>query len=307
VGSAVKCPGLDEISLLPVNVVVEEPDHKRARFADSTDSKISHSMEVAQGDEAEEDEDEEDGDEEDGDEEDKAPPYTRWAEEVTTIRMIKGGANGGAENEAGRFAPSYTHQVFYNERGSGDNVEDRADQELIIGYEDPELEITYAANSLKAYFEFRHSAQVAVKLLKQNNLTRTSTLNSLHSRVPMDYATKLSEVQDEANAPFTPVGALHDQEELPDGSLLQIFHFTVESPEAVQFVRRMQTFAIWMIETGSVLEVPDRRWNVLTLYRVETGSNNQDVHTLLGFCTAYRFWVYDKVTNLLSKEGHCAR
>ena len=147
--------------------------------------------------------------------------------------------------------------------------------------------------------------QVDVKLLKQNNLSRTSILNSLHSRVPMDYATKLSAVQTEAEAPFVPIGTMRQEETLPDGSSLQIFYFTADSPEAVKFVNRMQTFAVWLIETGQGIEVPDPKWNVFTLYHVEKGPGNQPIHTLLGFYTAYRYWVYDKVPPLFHFVSSC--
>lgn len=167
--AAVKIPGIDEVSLLASNLVADEPEKKRARFSPEDEgSKGKDSME----DGASSDEDDEEG-EEDGDDEDEAPPHTRWAEEVTSIRMIKGGAGAGVECEVGRFVPLYTHQVFYTPKNKLDTEAERENQELIIGYEDPELELVYAANTLKAYLEFRNSAKVDIKLLKQNNLTRT--------------------------------------------------------------------------------------------------------------------------------------
>ena len=289
--------GLDEIALMPANLVAEEPEKKRARFAPDAETGSRESSmddESASGD----GEDGEEGGSEDEDSEDKAPPHTRWAEEVTTIRMLRGGAGAGVECEAGRFAPLYTHQVFYTAQVKDEEASDRERQELIIGYDEPKLEISYAANSLKAHVEFSCKGQVDVKLLKQESLSRTPVLNSLHKRVPMDYATKLSAVQTEAEAPFSPLGTLREEEKLPDGDLLQVFHFTADSPEAVKLVQRMQTFAVWLIETGQAIEVPDPRWNILTLYRVDKGADEQPVHTMLGFYTAYRYWVYDKVGSL---------
>eukprot|EP00802_Teleaulax_amphioxeia_P009965 Tamp_09990.p1 GENE.Tamp_09990~~Tamp_09990.p1 ORF type:complete len:580 (-),score=204.40 Tamp_09990:276-2015(-) len=296
----VKVAGLDEIALMPANLVAEEPEKKRARFAPDAETGSRESSmddESASGDA----EDGEEGGSEDEDSEDKAPQHTRWAEEVTTIRMLRGGAGAGVECEAGRFAPLYTHQVFYTAQGKDEEASDRERQELIIGYDEPKLEISYAANSLKAHVEFSCKGQVDVKLLKQESLSRTPVLNSLHKRVPMDYATKLSAVQAEAEAPFSPLGTLLEEEKLPDGGLLQVFHFTADSPEAVKLVQRMQTFAVWLIETGQAIEVPDPRWNILTLYRVDKGADEQPVHTMLGFYTAYRYWVYDKERNELDK------
>ena len=284
----VKVPGQDEMSLPPTRLVAEEPEQKRARFAEGAGASNPRGAEM----------DESPGELDEGDEdeieEDKAPPHSRWAEEVTTIKIVNGAGS------AGQFPPLYTHQVFFTQR-EGDNAE-REHQELIVGYEEPKLEIVYAGNCLKAGISFSHSGQpVEVKRLKQHGLTRTSILNSLHTRVPMDYAAKMADVQAEAQAPFTPLGTLRDEETLSDGSRVQIFHFTADSPAAVEFVRRMQTFAVWLIETGQGIEVPDPKWNILTLYRVERGADNTNVHTMLGFFSAYRYWVYDKAQDVAAR------
>jgi hypothetical protein len=258
----VKVSGMEEVSLSAANLVVEEPERKKARFSTDVEGiKGKGTMKDASS-ESESDEDGKEDDEDD--EEDKAPPHSRWAEEVTTIRLIAGGAGAGVEREIGRFQPLYTHQVFYKARNKEDVDTEREHQELIIGYEDPHLEIVYAANSLKACAQWRNSAQVDIKLLREHHLTRTSVLDSVQTRVPMDYATKLSAVQTEAEAPFTPLGTLREHETLPDGSSLQIFHFTADTPETVKLVNRMQTFAVWLIETGQPIEVPDPKW-VLSL------------------------------------------
>jgi hypothetical protein len=300
----VQVKGLDEVALGPANLVVEEPEKKRARFAADgeaacKDSSMHDATASEAGEDGESREEEEGGEDEDS--EDQAPPHTCWAEEVTTIRMLRGGAGVGVECEVGRFRPEYTHQVFYTPQGKEDDEALRELQELIIGYDEPKLDISYAANSLKAHIEFSCKGRVEQKLLKKDNLSRTSILDSLHKRVPMDYATKLSAVQAEAEAPFEPLGTMREEEKLPDGSSLQIFHFTADTPEAVKLVHRMQTFAVWLIETGQPIEVPDHRWNILTLYRVEKGANDQTVHTMLGFYTVYRYWVYDKARNELDK------
>ena len=294
-----KVAGMDEIALADKHLVVEQPEKKRARFAvDETDSGKDE-MQVKESGEDSMEDDEEDG--EDKEEEDEAPEFTRWAEEVTTIRLINGGV--GSDSVAGEFPPAYTHQIFFTPRPSASQTDgegSRGHQELIIGYEDPRLEVVYAANTLKSFFRFQHSAQVEVKLLRKAGLTRTSIINALQTNVPTDWSTKLSEVQEEVDKPFTPIGALREEETLPDGSRLQIFHFTADSDEAVKLVRRMQTFAIWLIETGQSIEVPDRKWNILTLYRVEKRADEQDLHTFIGFYSAYRYWAYDKVGHSLA-------
>jgi hypothetical protein len=78
--------------------------------------------------------------------------------------------------------------------------------------EKPEIEIVYASNSLKAWVNFKCANTYEVKQLRPHNLSRTNVYNSIHSRVPCDYATKLSAVEAEAEAAFTPIGALIESE-----------------------------------------------------------------------------------------------
>lgn len=62
-----------------------------------------------------------------------------------------------------------------------------------------------------------------------------------------------------------------------------------------------QTFVIWTIETGSFVQVPDASWNIFTLYskRMEGA---RAVYCIVGFVTAYKYWVYDKYSHSVDKS-----
>lgn len=58
---------------------------------------------------------------------------------------------------------------------------------------------------------------------------------------------------------------------------------------------------IWTIETGSFIQVPDAAWNILTLYS-KTSTSGKDVYCIVGFVTAYKYWVYDKYSHSVDKS-----
>lgn len=68
-----------------------------------------------------------------------------------------------------------------------------ADQFIVwVRAENPTVEISYASNTLKPFVDFKSDETVDMKLLKQNNLTRTNVHNCIAKFVPCDYANKIS-------------------------------------------------------------------------------------------------------------------
>eukprot|EP00291_Cryptomonas_curvata_P020665 CAMPEP_0172163110 /NCGR_PEP_ID=MMETSP1050-20130122/7086_1 /TAXON_ID=233186 /ORGANISM="Cryptomonas curvata, Strain CCAP979/52" /LENGTH=293 /DNA_ID=CAMNT_0012833257 /DNA_START=99 /DNA_END=977 /DNA_ORIENTATION=- len=67
-------------------------------------------------------------------------PFSTWANDAVRIRMVRG--PGDLDDPARQFPPLFTHQVF-------------GPREEIVGYDNPVLEIVYAANSLLPSFELR--------------------------------------------------------------------------------------------------------------------------------------------------------
>mmetsp|Transcript_11716 Transcript_11716/g.23123 ORF Transcript_11716/g.23123 Transcript_11716/m.23123 type:complete len:503 (+) Transcript_11716:35-1543(+) len=261
------------------------PCKKRARFADEE----GKNMEEVMVEEAEESGAES--------EEDELPPYSVVGNDVTTIKMLSASNKEGLEDS---FSPTYTHQVF---RVKPSEDAEAVHEELIIGYENPRVEIVYAGNTLKAHVDFKHDGTVDVKLLRNERLARTNVLDAIHTHVPSDYAARRCEVEaDAARTDFSPLGEL--VESVPgskEGETLELLHFTADTPEATTFVNRLQTLVLWTIETGSGIKVPDPAWNIYTLYS-RTEAAGHPVYSLVGFITAYRYWVYDRTSKSVEKS-----
>mmetsp|Transcript_35756 Transcript_35756/g.86431 ORF Transcript_35756/g.86431 Transcript_35756/m.86431 type:complete len:498 (-) Transcript_35756:100-1593(-) len=264
------------------SALMEQGPSKRARFADEEGKNVEEVMEEA----------EESGEES---EEEELPPYSVVGNDVTSIRLVSGSCDDG---EGRTFNPTYTHQVFRVKASEDAEVQH---EELIIGYENPRIEITVASNTLKAHVDFKHDGTTDVKLLRNERLSRTNVLDAIQTHVPCDYAPRRSDVEeDAARTDFVPLGALISSEDGKDGATLELYHFTGETPEAARFVRRLQTMVLWTIETGSFIKVPDPAWNIYTLYSKKE-EKGRVVYCLIGFITAYRYWVYDKASHSVDK------
>ena len=83
---------MEEVGLSAANLVVEEPERKKARFSTDDEGIKGKGTMKDDSSESESDEKGEEGDEDD--EEDKAPPHSHPAEEVRTIRLIAGRGDG---------------------------------------------------------------------------------------------------------------------------------------------------------------------------------------------------------------------
>ncbi|KAJ1468363.1 hypothetical protein T484DRAFT_1855543, partial [Baffinella frigidus] len=123
-------------------------------------------------------------------------------------------------------------------------------------YESPEVEVVYAANTLRAWIDFRNKGTVPMKELSRAGLlARTNVLSSLEERVPSDYAPRRADVEQDATSDFTPFGALVSSEPAAsDEGAFEVYHSCPTTPEEVTYVKRMQTMVTWLIETGSVIQ-----------------------------------------------------
>ncbi|EKX54736.1 hypothetical protein GUITHDRAFT_99389 [Guillardia theta CCMP2712] len=260
----------------------DKEKNKRARFAEKVEESVTIEREEA-----------EDVDD-DGESEEEDVPYSCWANEVTKIKMIVGDDEGSAIE----FNPLFTHQVFFNEQPG---AEERIHEELIIGYHEPKVVVNYAANTLSSSVDFKHDGPVDMKQLRQFGLNRTNVLDSVESRMPHDLKdNNIDKVEKDAKAEFTPYGSEIFNEKLSDTEEVSILHFIADKDEVVPYVKGLQSLAMWCIETAGCIEVPDERWNIFTLYKKVT-KNGSTKFILIGFLTAYKYWVYDRETQKLDK------
>ena len=203
----------------------------------------------------------------------KPTPFSTWANDAVRIRMVRNASDVG--DPARQFQPLFTHQVF-------------GYKEEIVGFENPVVEIVYAANTLRPCISLRASERVCRSQLKELGLNRTDVLACIRRHAPSDYAASIQDVVEEAadpahSRPFGKLLATYTQERpadaasalaagLPDqdgghgASDFRVYQTDVTSEEAKVVLRRVQSLAIWLIERASYI-TPDENWQLLTLYQ----------------------------------------
>ena len=208
----------------------------------------------------------------------KPTPFSAWANDAVRIRMVR---NASDLREAARqFQPLFTHQVF-------------GGKEEIIGFENPVVQIIYAANTLRPCICFGAAEKVERQLLKEHGLQRTRVLDCIRTYAPSDYAASTQEVLDEASraASNRPIGEViwkyasrnHGDADLAFGALVsepggghgsgadgarsefRLYRTGLASEEAQVVLRRVQSLAIWLIERASYIRADDN-WELLMLY-----------------------------------------
>jgi len=116
----------------------------------------------------------------------KPTPFSSWANDAVRIRMVRNASD--LADPTRQFQPLFTHQVF-------------GGKEEIVGFENPVVQIVYAANSLRPCICFGASDKVARRQLKAHGLKRTHVEASIRINAPSDYAASTQEVLDDASHP----------------------------------------------------------------------------------------------------------
>jgi GNAT superfamily N-acetyltransferase len=220
----------------------------------------------------------------------KPTPFSTWANDAVRIRMVRSAAD--VDDPVRQFQPLFTHQVF-------------GYKEEIVGFENPVVEIVYAANTLRPCISLRASQEVCASQMKDLGLNRTDVLECIRMHAPSDYAASIQDVLDEAadpgNGPFGTLLASYTQEARTDArapapceqateprqhdsgghssSEFRVYATDVTSKEAEVVLRRVQSLAIWLIERASYI-APDQNWQLLTLYQHQDTRlpRNQSAH-----------------------------
>ena len=208
----------------------------------------------------------------------KPTPFSTWANDAVRIRMVRNASD--LDDPARQFQPLFTHQVF-------------GGKEEIIGFENPVVQIVYAANTLRPCICFGAGEKVSEHLLKDQGLQRTDVVNCIRKHAPSDYAASVQDLLDEASRPESnrplgeviwryvtthpgdcdSVGGTGQEKEQggctqESGREFRLYRSGLASDDARILLRRVQSLAIWMIERASYIR-PDDNWELLMLYEHE--------------------------------------
>jgi len=225
----------------------------------------------------------------------KPTPFSTWANDAVRIRMVRNASDLGDPTR--QFQPLFTHQVF-------------GGKEEIVGFENPVVQIIYAANTLRPCICFGASEKVARSQLKDLGLRRTDVLECIRKHAPADYTASMQDVLDDAAdaASNQPIGKLvwrytdqhrlegdvtssvpgwmggpavptprprPEESEDTSGNEFRVYQTDLESEEAQVLLNRVQSLAIWLIERASYIK-PDNHWQLLTLYEHQGVVRAQD-------------------------------
>ena len=208
-------------------------------------------------------------------------PFSMWANDAVRICMIRNSSD--LKDPTRQFQPLFTHQVF-------------GLKEEIIGFENPAVQIVYAANTLRPSICFGARENVERQQLKDHGLQRTDVLDAIRKHAPADYSLSTDEVLQDASecANDRPLGTVlwrytsqqprHNApgyaaswiggrpQSMPEverkhssSSEFRVYLTDFKSDAARVLLQRVQSLAIWLIERASYIK-PDDNWQLLTLY-----------------------------------------
>ena len=75
------------------------------------------------------------------------------------------------------------------------------------------------------------------------------------------------------------------QEYTASGSRFVVHRWDLGSPWAVELHGRMETLAVWLIETASRVDASDPRWGIFAIYAVSSGDEGSCPYSFVGYAT----------------------
>lgn len=191
--------------------------------------------------------------------------YKTFAGDALNIHIVKSADE--IENPKTTFPAEYMHQLF-------------DDEETIVGYMDPEIDIYFSPASMHCYIkiEFEDKKDEAVDLKKPFN----ELWESGFTEDPEEFKKLL-----EKDKTFKPHGAMFHEFET-DEKLFQAYYVDDPTePEFLEFNKRAQVLLLFWIETGSFIDDEDPDWKIITLFEKNKKTGE---YYLCGYITYYLFY-----------------
>ncbi|KAJ3158699.1 histone acetyltransferase 1 [Geranomyces michiganensis] len=211
----------------------------------------------------------------DSNDDDERPlrPWEVRSNEAISLRI--------ADEETEAFHPDYSYEIFGQE-------------EVIYGYKDVDITISYSAASLFTHVNISHGETVSDSAAL---VTRKpdDVLALLRKKLPpdftQDYGVFLSHVRNDASS-FVPFGTkLHEYSQGDADVSYEIYSASFRTPGFVDFHRRLQVFLLWYIEGASYLQEDDEAWEMVLLYE-RRKQGEKHLYSFVGYATYYPFYYY---------------
>ena len=196
------------------------------------------------------------------------------------------------------FAPLFAHQIF------GKNEE-------IVGYDSPEVRISYSAGNLIPCIEFEHRGMILSPENRSAGLKQTDVLATISERAPAEYVAPEIWKAIACESGYHPPGRIVDDynahsmppmsskrkrvANVDEGKLVryEIYHCSAgEGDEAAaRLLKCVQSLAVWLIERASYIDLRDGNWSCLLLYERSAPTADTDAgprYRFMGFASLYR-------------------
>lgn len=165
------------------------------------------------------------------------------------------------------FAPTYTHQVFPNEK--------------IVGYKDLQVNLFFTSHSLYLYVEIKFAE-------KSEHAT---DINACLARwVVGGSCADENEFLRRLEEPFTPPSPIIADYEIGDQKFVVRRGTLATDPQLKAFHQRLQLFLVFYIEASSYIDAEDPVWEVLSIWQQPDSPADREL--IVGYTTLYTFFAF---------------
>ncbi|KAH6625646.1 acyl-CoA N-acyltransferase [Boeremia exigua] len=194
------------------------------------------------------------------------------------------------------FNPSFTHAVV-------------DENESIVGYKNPKIELDFRANDLKPKLKIAFDAQLDLKKLSPDLDQAQVDLSPelFKSFLPEEAKESAAERDAATSKDWKPPGQLMQSFTL-HGKQYEIWKASMVDSAARQIWLNMRILVLLFIDGATIDGLDDEetldRWSLYFLYEVESSDISSTPYVLAGFSTSYRTWVFPtfkiaRYTNML--------
>lgn len=219
-------------------------------------------------------------------------PWSLHANKLIGFRLLSNEAELPLVRQS--FHPKYTHQIY--------------DGEVISGFKGLNIDMCFAAGSLKGYFTIRSKDKRPSTMLPPlgavDFASMDDVLEKLHEIYPReDISTSLNDFKTVLKDPWTPPGevihsyTLNSVDLLHKGHRLEqsyyVFRAGFDNPEMKSLHERLQFFLFFYIDRASFIDASDPTWEVLLIAEKTVNKVTQEVSwRSVGYTTLYTFLRY---------------
>ncbi|OZJ06771.1 hypothetical protein BZG36_00385 [Bifiguratus adelaidae] len=206
------------------------------------------------------------------------------AVELSLVRPSSEEADG---YERKTFHPEFTYPIY-------------GDDQKIFGFQDLNIQLEYAAGSLKTYMNVEYTSKFTHAIAKSSQGLPDQEFHAklddpgktMEKYISKDYTSNRDEfmnaVKKDAET-FRPPGVRVHQYDLDDEHY-EIYKMSFVDRTSAELHARMQIFMLFFVEGVSFIE-KDEKWEIYCLYQIRNDSTPSE-YVFVGYATAYPFFCW---------------